>query len=662
MERHSILNPGDADRDGVDDLTELRSPSHMSPVNPAAAVNLQDGAVSIADHETFERMGVRRNRQLTVKFVVFGLEQGQPGVVFLKAEVFRHHEPFAAAVGLKGNPLYEDRVRGYIVRGRVDSAGAEDMYHFHLLDRDMDFDTVDRIYTVLAANLPVLEGDLRLWVRNYQIAGLQAELEQYEASRIPLLFNRDVYGSVPFETMNPGTAYGLLRHITPGERPHPRDIVIYQTLPNNLPLVAGVITTVPQTPLSHVNLRAVQSSVPNMFMRDILRDLDTQFLLGKYVRLEVRGGGGYGSGVEYSLRAATKEEADAHFEESRPTEIQAPERDLSVTEITPLSEIGFGDWTAFGVKAANVAELGKLGFPEGTIPDGFAIPFYFYDQFMQHNGFHALVLEMLEHPEFQADLETQRRALGRLRSAIENAEVPGWMLDAIRDMNRRFDFAFGPGLNRRYRSSTNNEDLPGFNGAGLYDSKSQKPSEDEEDLAKSLKEVYASLWSYRAFVERDFHRIDHLTAAMGILVHPSYRGEIVNGVAASFDPTPGAGDGTFYVNSQLGEDMVTNPEPHSLPEELRLGEGLAGGKNFEVIETSSLLPRGMLLMTDEQVEQLRGHLTVIHDHFRGLYGTEEGEQFAMEIEFKITSEGQLTIKQARPWVFPAGGASGLAQD
>ena len=72
-------------------------------------------------------------------------------------------------------------------------------------------------------------------------------------------------------------------------------------------------------------------------------------------------------------------------------------------------------------------------------------------------------------------------------------------------------------VNRRYRSSTNNEDLPGFNGAGLYDSKSQKPSEDEEDLAKSLKEVYASLWTFRAFIERDFHRVDHLKNRHG---HP----------------------------------------------------------------------------------------------------------------------------------------------
>ena len=44
-------------------------------------------------------------------------------------------------------------------------------------------------------------------------------------------------------------------------------------------------------------------------------------------------------------------------------------------------------------------------------------------------------------------------------------------------------------------------------------------------------------------------------------------------------------------------------------------------------------------------------LEVIHDHFKGLYNPGADEPFAMEIEFKITSDDILAIKQARPWVF-----------
>ena len=70
--------------------------------------------------------------------------------------------------------------------------------------------------------------------------------------------------------------------------------------------------------------------------------------------------------------------------------------------------------------------------------------------------------------------------------------------------------AIPEGQSLRYRSSTNNEDLPGFSGAGLYDSKTQDPEETEEDgIDKSIKGVWASLWNFRAFTEREFHRIDH---------------------------------------------------------------------------------------------------------------------------------------------------------
>ena len=215
-----------------------------------------------------------------------------------------------------------------------------------------------------------------------------------------------------------------------------------------------------------------------------------------------------------------------------------------------------------------MAVLRTLGFPEGTIPDGFAIPFYFYDEFMKHNDFSTRIETMLADADFQENFDTQDEELKDLRDAIEDGETPAWILTALADMNTGFPEGT---TNRKYRSSTNNEDLPGFNGAGLYDSKSQKPDEDEEDgLDKSLKEVYASLWNFRAFTERDFHRIDHLTAAMGILVHPSYQDELVNGVAVSFDPIGGVSEGDYYVNSQVGEDLVTNPDAHSVPEEIRV--------------------------------------------------------------------------------------------
>ena len=292
-----------------------------------------------------------------------------------------------------------------------------------------------------------------------------------------------------------------------------------------------------------------------------------------------------------------------------------------------------------------MAVLGALYFPEGTVPDGFAVPFYFYDEFMKHNEFYDDIEKMLADSDFQSDFDTQESELKKLRKRIKKGETPEWINTALTEMHAEFP----AGTSLRYRSSTNNEDLPGFSGAGLYDSKTQHPEETEEDgISKSLKQVYASLWNFRAFTEREFHRIDHLAMAMGVLVHPNYSDELANGVAVSFDPVSG-GDESYYVNTQVGEDLVTNPDAYSVPEEILLHQG----GDYTVLATSNQVQRGQLLMSDAQMDQLRRHLEVIHDEFEALYGVEADEPFAMEIEFKITSDDILSIKQARPWVFEA---------
>ena len=661
--------PGDADGDGTDDLAELRltGAGARAPLNKARSVTLDKGAAAIPDRATFQALSYQGTISTEahlkglehIKFMVVAAAEPDAAVYFQNTNTYRIHYGFAkTALGINDS-LSSRHMRGQIVFHPhvIAPSGEPGVYRYEYQSYESwPFGSVARSGELIARSMPFLRNNLVFYpLGRWAVARYEEERASYDASRVPVYLEEDLAGHSVFRPLNAAVGYGLLRVID-GERPTFRDIAILRRLPNELPAVAGVISLERQTPLSHVNLRAVQDGVPNAYLGNALDDPAVAGLVGRYVRFEVSADPerrfswtdpATGETVEragFSLTEASAADVAAHHAARRPTAAQTPARDLTVTAHRALSAIAFADADAFGVKAANLAVLRAMALADVEVPDGYAVPFHYYDAFMGHNGFYDDVDALLADAGFQGSIAVRDAELKKLRRRIRNGAVPAWMETSLEALRA----SFPAGTSIRCRSSTNNEDLPGFSGAGLYDSVTHTPGEGA--LSKSVKQVFASLWNLRAFEEREFHRVDHKAAAMGVLMHPNFSGEKSNGVAVSDDPVYGTED-TYYVNAQVGEELVTNPSSAAVPEELLLGAGTGDEFTTTVVARSNLVADGARVLGDAHVALLRAALGRIHAHFATLYAVDENEEFAMEIEFKVTASDRLAIKQARPWVY-----------
>ena len=648
--------PLDSDGDGLDDLTEWQAGGAGNPFNPAPAAASTDAAIRMADPITFEKLAHRDNFPgapgvREVKFLITGADTAEPALYFLNTNLHRYHFYFARDVlgyaddlTTFNNQTYFTNARKHIAGSLVfyphytNGPGPAGLYAMEFWPSDgVGFRHVRAAYDIVSRSLPWM--DRRLAYHPASITQeqlLKAEAAMWQAAPVSRISSDELFSATTYSVLNPGVSFGRLVIGGATTSVSSRDIVVLPTVPADLSRVAGIVTGAPQTPLSHINLKAKQNKTPNCYLKNATADLRITSLAGKNVRFEVAPDG-------LQIRGANAAEVDLYLEALRPPVPTYPVRDLAVKSIRPLSAVVFADSRSLGAKAANVAELRGI-LPAGMFPDGYAVPFSFYDAFMLENGFYAYARLMMEEPLFKSNPAVREARLTEFRAILRNGTVPlteRALLAAVQN-------SCPAGVPIRCRSSTNNEDLPGFNGAGLYDSYTHRP--DEGSLHKTVRKVWASLWNFRAFEEREFYRIDHFSAAMGVLLHPNTDDEIANGVAVSknlIDPNWRG----YYVNVQKGEELITNPDQAVIPEEFLIAS-LMGQTRYEIqhVTWSSLQPAQTSLLTTAQAYDLADSLFYIQYHFRTLYNAWSDPAFAMEIEFKITKDNQLFIKQARPWV------------
>ncbi len=330
-----------------------------------------------------------------------------------------------------------------------------------------------------------------------------------ELKDIPTITNDKIYKASNYQSFNNGKSTGVLRIVPASTKfedlVFDRDqVVILQESYADITPVSGIISTKFSTPLSHVNLRAKTWNIPNAGIKDAATKYKA--LDGKVVVLSV-------GDIEYELREATADEVTAWKDaKTAARTVKVPAADLKTKDLRPLKKIRAKDVKIYGAKTANLGEIDGRK-PDGVnVPDGFGIPFYYYVQHIKKNGLDKEIDAMLSDERWKTDAAWRKAATMAMKDKIMKAPIDKKFLDAVyakvkKDLKGKGVFV---------RSSTNAEDLEGFNGAGLYDTVPNVKSKDQ--LADAIRQVWGSLWNFMAVEERGLFGIDHRACYPGILV------------------------------------------------------------------------------------------------------------------------------------------------
>lgn len=453
----------------------------------------------------------------------------------------------------------------------------------------------------------------------------------------------------------------------------PTDILLTDGVPAEVPYVAGIISTAPATPNSHVAILAQSYHIPFVYLASEEDQNQLHGLAAENAEIVVRAQESF-EGCEIKVidvTAAPSGYKQELLDLKQPRELElTPIISRGTIAVTDLREITPEEIGSVGGKAANFGFLRRV-IPDRS-PDAMAFTFDLWTEYLDqvlpetNTTLRSEIARRLEPFSWPPDISALDSALREIRDLIKDtADFNPRQQAAILASLARFDES----RKLRFRSSTNVEDSANFIGAGLYDSFSGCIADDidgddgpshcdptkskERGVFRAMRKVYASFYNLNAYLERLRHAVDESTVGMAILVHHSFPDEIeaANGVATSRL----SGSTSFrFCNttmvSQTGATSITNPSGGSQPEIVDAEAYRSTsfqGTDFHHRQRSSLLRLGedTVMRWEDDYDQLSDDFFALclawQEHIGGING------FTLEFEFKKLTDGSLVIKQVR---------------
>src|SRR5690349_3558318 len=469
-------------------------------------------------------------------------------------------------------------------------------------------------------------------------------LRQDDATReitgMQRVWQSDIAKEQEYQALNLAKGLGRI-HIIPKLDDHVEigfnEILVLDEVPVQLPPVAGIITSQPSTPLSHINLLAKGWGIPNAYIKnakELLKQYD-----GWWVSFETLH-------ENYTIKRADMNQLrEYQRRQAERLDVMKPRYNLSETRLLSLAQQRSRSSLAFGGKSANLGEVLNARLPGIVVPPGFTIPFYYYDDFIKRNNLDDTIYGLLNDQKFVHDPAYRREQPVQLRQKIESAEFDPKLKQIVLERVAR-EYA-GKGL--FVRSSSNSEDLPNFSGAGLYTTVPNVRG--DEQLIDAIKKVWASLWNFEAYEARERASVDHSKIFMAVLLQEGINSES-SGVMISTDPFDNDNKGSIYISAKRGlgikvvegqriaEQILFRPRTNAVQVLTRSAEDslLTFDENGGVKEVP--IEGDRVVLTDDVIRRLVRAATAIKHVF--------GER-DQDIEWAYM-KGQIYIVQSRPFI------------
>ena len=374
----------------------------------------------------------------------------------------------------------------------------------------------------------------------YKPNSIRQDEESAKVIGLQRVSQSDIAREQEYQALNVAKGLGRI-HVIPKLDDHVEigfnEILVLDEVPLQLPPVAGVVTSHPSTPLSHINLLAKGWGIPNAYIKNaqtLLKQYD-----GRWVAFETKRDG-------YTIKLADIDQLREYQRRlSQRLDVMKPRFNLAETRLLGLRQQRAQSAIAFGGKSANLGEVMNARLPGIVVPNGFTIPFYYYDAFLKDNKLDDAIYALLNDQKFVHDPAYRREKLEKLRESIKQGKFDERLRAQIL---RRVKLEF-PGKGLFVRSSSNSEDLPNFSGAGLY---TTVPNvKDAEQLVDAIRTVWASIWNFEAYEARERAVVDHTKIFMAVLIQEGINSES-SGVMITADPFDKDNKGAIYISAKRG--------------------------------------------------------------------------------------------------------------